>query len=342
MTSTLVPDQHPPNGNHASHANADELFADDPEGPPRTKRRPSVSCVIPTLNEERNIAWVMQRIPQWVDEVLLVDGHSTDRTVEIAQAIRPDLVVVRELGRGKGAALCTGFARATGDYIVIIDADGSMDPAEIDYYVTVLDQGYHFAKGSRFLRGGGSVDLTRIRTFGNWALKSVVNAMWGVSFTDLCYGFLAFHRDRLAMLAPAAPGFEIEAELIARALNARLRIAEVPSVELVRHYGESNLHAWRDGRRILRTVVSERLRRRTRTAVDTDQRRFGRNLRARVVDTFDHVALRTLPRQRADQAGTAALAVSMSVWAESLTHRHRHSERVPGYHLRLFGDEGER
>lgn len=264
-----------------------------PSGTPTRASRRTVSCVIPTLNEERNIAWVMHRIPQCVDEVLLVDGLSTDRTVEIARAIRPDLVVVREPGRGKGAALCTGFARATGDYIVIIDADGSMDPAEIDYYVRVLDQGYHFAKGSRFLRGGGSVDLTRVRTWGNWALKSVVNVMWRVSFTDLCYGFLAFHRDRLTLLAPTAPGFEIEAELIARALNARLRIAEVPSVELNRHYGESNLHAWRDGRRILRTVVGERLGRRPRRAHNE-----------RVVHTFDNVALRTL-RPRFAEEGEA-------------------------------------
>jgi glycosyltransferase involved in cell wall biosynthesis len=306
---------------------------DPSSSPPTRASRRTVSCVIPTLNEERNIAWVMQRIPQWVDEVLLVDGLSTDRTVEIASAIRPDLVVVREPGRGKGAALCTGFARATGDYIVIIDADGSMDPAEIDYYVAVLDQGYHFAKGSRFLRGGGSVDLTRIRTWGNWALKSVVNVMWRVSFTDLCYGFLAFHRDRLTLLAPTAPGFEIEAELIARALNARLRIAEVPSVELNRHYGESNLHAWRDGRRILRTVVGERIGRRPRRAHNE-----------RIVHTFDNVALRLLPQHRGEQAPAARLATNLTRWAESLADsrpiladsRPRFGDSLP-----RFAEEGE-
>lgn len=240
-----------------------------------------VSAVIPTLNEERNIGWVIGRIPPQVDEIVLVDGHSTDRTVEVARAVRPDVVVVAQRGRGKGDALCTGFRHVTGDYVVVLDADGSMDPLEIDYYITALDEGYDFAKGSRFLRGGGSLDLTRLRTFGNRLLLSTVNQMWRVGFTDLCYGFFAFRRDRLPELAPAATGFEIEAELIAHALTARLRIAEVPSVELPRQYGVSHLHTWRDGNRVLRTVLRERLANRPH----------------RIVAAFDRSAMLPLLRQ---------------------------------------------
>jgi glycosyltransferase involved in cell wall biosynthesis len=225
---------------------------------PAEPPQPRVTVLIPTLNEEQNIRWVIERVPAHVDEVLLVD-RSTDGTVEAATEARPDVRVVTQRGRGKGDALRTGFAHATGDYIVVLDADGSMDPGEIDYYVAALDDGYDFAKGSRFLRGGGSLDLTRIRTLGNRALLSTVNRMWRVGFTDLCYGYFAFRRNRLRDLAPMATGFEIEAELIVRALTARLRIAEVPSVELARQYGVSNLHAWRDGNRILRTVLKERL-----------------------------------------------------------------------------------
>jgi glycosyltransferase involved in cell wall biosynthesis len=258
------------------------LFIKPVSGRSVATHRRTVSCLIPTLNEERNIAWVMQRIPACVDQVILIDGRSTDRTVAVARAIRPDLVLVNERGHGKGAALCAGFAAATEDYIVVLDADGSMDPAEIDYYVAALDDGYHFAKGSRYLRGGGSLDLTRIRSWGNRALVSAVNMMWRVSFTDLCYGFLAFRRDQLTELAPKAAGFEIEAELIVRALTARLRIAEVPSVELARHYGASNLHAWRDGNRILRTVVRERT-----------------VPRSRFVGALDNVAVRELMRRAA-------------------------------------------
>ena len=87
--------------------------------------------IIPTLNEEANIGWVLQRMPEWVEEVIVVEGGSEDRTVEVARALRPEVVVMSEPRRGKGMALRTGFEAATGEVIVIIDADGSMDPNEI-------------------------------------------------------------------------------------------------------------------------------------------------------------------------------------------------------------------
>jgi hypothetical protein len=228
-----------------------------PSHPQRT-----VTAVIPALNEERNIAWVVERIPVSVDEVLIVDGHSVDRTVEMARATRPDVVVVPQEGRGKGSALRTAFAAARGDYIVVLDADGSMDPAEIDYYVAALDEGYEFAKGSRYLERGGSLDLTPIRSVGNKALVHAVNLLWRVSMTDLCYGFFALRRDRYVSLGLRSTGFEIECELVVNALTQRLRVAEVPSIELLRQHGTSNLNAWRDGWRVLRTLLSRRVSRR--------------------------------------------------------------------------------
>jgi glycosyltransferase involved in cell wall biosynthesis len=230
--------------------------------------RRTVTVIIPTLNEERNIAWVMERIPSTVDEVLIVDGHSVDRTVEVARAVRPDVVVVRQEGRGKGAALRTAFSAARGDYLVVLDADGSMDPAEIDYYVAALDEGYEFAKGSRYLRRGGSLDLTRVRSLGNRVLVQAVNALWRVSMTDLCYGFFALRRDCYASLDIRSTGFEIECELVVNALRQRLLVAEVPSIELCRQHGISNLSAWRDGRRVLLTLLSRRLSWRSRPTVD--------------------------------------------------------------------------
>jgi Glycosyl transferase family 2 len=232
------------------------------------RERSTVTVIIPTLNEERNIAWVVERIPTWVDEVLIVDGNSVDRTVDIARAVRPDVVVVRQEGHGKGAALRTAFSAAHGDYLVVLDADGSMDPAEIEYYVVALDEGYEFAKGSRYLRRGGSLDLTRIRSLGNRALVVAANVLWGVSMTDLCYGYFALRRDCYALLDARSTGFEIECELVTNALRERLLVAEVPSIELCRQHGISNLHAWRDGRRVLSTLLRRRLTRRPRPVVD--------------------------------------------------------------------------
>lgn len=232
-----------------------------------------VTVVVPTLNEERNIEWVLRRMPACVDEVVLVDGFSADRTVEVARSARPDIVVVSQRGRGKGAALRTGFETATGDYIIAIDADGSMEPGEIEYYVSALDIGYDLVKGSRQLRAGGSLDLTPIRRLGNSALVGAVNVMWGSQLSDLCYGFFGFRRTCLEQLSLHARGFEIETELAVHAIASGLRIAEVPSVELLRHHGQSNLSAWRDGWSIFRLLARERLPVAKRPLVDALDRR---------------------------------------------------------------------
>jgi hypothetical protein len=89
-------------------------------------------------------------------------------------------------------------------------------------------------------------------------LLAVFNTLYDADLTDLCYGFCAFHRRYLELLALSATGFEIEAEMVVRAMQAGLRIAEVPSLEMPRRTGESNLHAIRDGIRVLKTVVRHR------------------------------------------------------------------------------------
>jgi glycosyltransferase involved in cell wall biosynthesis len=217
--------------------------------------RPSVSLVIPVRNEARNIASVLEQIADDVDEIILVDGNSTDVTVITAQAYRPDLRIVAQQGTGKGSALRTGFEAATGDFIVMMDADGSMSPQEIRHYIHFLANGYDFVKGSRFISGGGSLDITVIRRLGNLFLLTAFNTVYDAHLTDLCYGFCAFHRRYLEHLQLSATGFEIEAEMTVRAMQAGLRIAEVPSLELPRRTGASNLHAIRDGIRVLRTVL---------------------------------------------------------------------------------------
>lgn len=218
----------------------------------------TVSLVIPVRNEARNIAWVLEQIVDDVHEIILVDGESTDATVITALSYRPDIRVVPQEGLGKGSALRTGFLAATGDVIVMMDADGSMSPHEIRHYVHFLDNGYDFVKGSRFIGGGGSLDITPFRRLGNRFLLGVFNTLYGSELTDLCYGFCAFHRRYLDHLALTATGFEIEAEMTVRAMQGGLRIAEVPSLEMPRRAGKSNLRAVRDGWRVLNTVIAGR------------------------------------------------------------------------------------
>ena len=140
--------------------------------------------------------------------MIVVDGNSTDDTVGVAKRLRPDLTVIHQTRGGKGNALACGFAAATGDFIVMIDADGSNDPAEIPRFITALKEGADFAKGSRFLSGGGSLDISLIRRCGNFWLNKVVNLIYGTHYTDLCYGYNAFRRACLDVMRLNAPDIE--------------------------------------------------------------------------------------------------------------------------------------
>jgi len=196
------------------------------------QQTPTVSLVIPVRNEARNIGWVLEQIADDVHEIILVDGYSSDATLITARRYRPDIKVVPQDGAGKGCALRTGFLAASGDIIVMMDADGSMAPQEIRHYLHFLTNGYDFVKGSRFIGGGGSLDITRLRRLGNRFLLGVFNSLDDADLT--------------------------EPEMTVRAMQAGLRIAEVPSLELPRRSGKSNLHAIRDGSRVLRTVLRGR------------------------------------------------------------------------------------
>jgi glycosyltransferase involved in cell wall biosynthesis len=223
--------------------------------------RPRVTAVIPAMNEAENLPHVFKRLPEIIDEVILVDGHSKDDTVAVARRLRPDVRIVTQTERGKGNALACGFAAATGDIIVMLDADGSTDPAEIPFFVSELIDGADFAKGSRYMLGGGSEDLTYTRRLGNTFLTGTVNALFNVDYTDLCYGYMAFWRRCLPQLNVDCTGFEVETLLTLRAARAEFKIAEVPSVERNRIHGESNLRPIRDGLRIMRTILRERVTR---------------------------------------------------------------------------------
>lgn len=221
--------------------------------------QPRVTVVVPAINEADNLRHVLPRIPGWVDEVVLVDGGSTDGTVDVARELLPDVVVVEQEGSGKGSALRQGFAAAAGEIIVMIDADGSTRPEEIGLFVRALRDGADFVKGSRFLQGAGSADMSTVRRVGNATFTRLVRVMFGSRYSDLCYGYNAFWAKYLPLLALDGDGFEIETMMNVRALRAGLRVVEVQSFEDERIHGTTNLNAITDGWRVLNTIVRERL-----------------------------------------------------------------------------------
>lgn len=236
------------------------------DGVPHDRERPKVSVVIPAMNEEKNLPHVAVRMPTDIDEIVFVDGNSVDNTVAVARQLWPEAKLITQTRKGKGNALACGFEAATGDIIVMIDADGSTDPLEIPQFVTALTAGADFAKGSRFIQGGGSADITKFRRLGNRGLNAIVNVLFATRYTDLCYGYNAFSRKCLAAMrlpdtAHTEPqwgdGFEIETLINVRVAASDLRIAEVCSYEASRIHGESNLNAVRDGIRVLRTIRRE-------------------------------------------------------------------------------------
>jgi glycosyltransferase involved in cell wall biosynthesis len=218
-----------------------------------------VSVVIAALNESGNLPYVFARLPDGLHEVILVDGHSRDDTVAVARRLRPDIHIIYQTGHGKGNALANGFAVCTGEVIVALDADGSTDAAEIPRFVAALCNGADFVKGSRFAQGGASTDITPARHLGNRLLNTVVNALYGTHYTDLCYGYNAFWARCLPYMRVDCDGFEVETLINVRIAKAGLIVHEVPSYEHPRLHGASNLHAIRDGSRVLHTIIRERL-----------------------------------------------------------------------------------
>jgi glycosyltransferase involved in cell wall biosynthesis len=252
---------------HRAPANAVAVHDLPEHGVPRA---PRVSVVIPTYNEAKNLPDVFSRLPADLHEVIVVDGRSVDDTIEVARSLRPDVRIVLQTRAGKGNAVACGFAEATGDIIVMLNADGSADPQEIPLLVAALNDGADFAKGTRFAGSGGGTDTTRVWAWGNRWLNQTANLLYGTRYTDLCYSYIAvWSRCLPALELDPRPqrsagrawgdGFEIETLINTRIAKARLRITEVPSSERLRSHGLSNLRTWRDGCRVLCALLVERL-----------------------------------------------------------------------------------
>jgi glycosyltransferase involved in cell wall biosynthesis len=218
-----------------------------------------VTVLICAFDEEKNLPFVLPRIPKWIDEVLLIDGHSSDNTVAIARELLPSIRIEYQPATGKDDALQYGVSLASGDIIVTIDADGNTDPEEIPKFIEPLLNGYDFVKGSRFLKTK-PLQMPRHRRFGNWVLHTEVNLLFRAKFTDVCSGYNAFWKKAWEKIN-FPEDFGYEPLIIIRAKKAGLKITEVTTLDKGRISGESKLPSWQQGWGAFRAILKERFTR---------------------------------------------------------------------------------
>ena len=227
----------------------------------------NVSIIIPTLNEAKNLPLVLPDIPRLpeITEVLLVDGYSNDGTVEVAQQLLPDLKVIYQEGKGKGNAILCAAKMARSDYFLLLDADTSHQPQEIPLFIAKAKEGYDLVKGSRYMPGGSTEDAPFFRDLVIRTANTVANMVWGTRFTDICYGMFLIHRRQFLSLNLHSQSWDVEWEMMIKAKRRGLRIAEVPSQEKKRLWGESKLpnyahNGWIVGRRVFAEALAFRKR----------------------------------------------------------------------------------
>ncbi len=221
--------------------------------------KPRTSAVILARDEQETIAEVIEAAFPHVDEVLVVDGHSKDRTVE--KAGQAGARVVLDHGRGKGDGYRKGLAEAKGDVVVFLDADGSHEAGDMPRLTSPIVEGkLDMVIGTRWR--GGSDDIHPnlahfIRDMGGTFLSMAISYRFKVEITDCLYGYRAVDRKKFLELGLTADDFDIEHEMVMKALKNGLRVGEVPSHEYARRGGMSKLPTAKKAHKFLWRLVKE-------------------------------------------------------------------------------------
>jgi glycosyltransferase involved in cell wall biosynthesis len=220
---------------------------------------PKVSVLICALNEEVNLPHILPQIPPEIGEIILVDGHSNDNTVELAKKLCPNIRIMYQPDKGKGNALKYGVQQASGDIIITLDADGETNPQDIPRFIKPLLEGYDFAKGSRLVDGRPR-NMPRHRYFGNRILVITSNILHGTKYTDICSGYNAFWKSAFQRLALTYDGFEMEQEMLVKVKKAGLKVTEVAHKDAGRAGGNSKVSGVKQGFTNLLIIIRERFR----------------------------------------------------------------------------------
>ena len=219
-----------------------------------------ISLIIPTQNEAGAIGQVLKELPKrCVDEIIVVDGHSTDQTTREAKTLlRPKIdQLILQKSSGFGRAVLQGLGRAKGDVLIIMNGDGSHDPKDIPLLIKKITEGYDYVLASRYAPGGKSEDDTQVTFLGNKIFTWLTNFVHGTCVFDSLYFFTAITRKGFKKLQLTSPGFELCIETLIKAHRAGLIFGEVPVIERPRLAGKTKVNALRDGFKILKMILKK-------------------------------------------------------------------------------------
>jgi glycosyltransferase involved in cell wall biosynthesis len=221
-----------------------------------------VSFLVPAHNEERTIGTVLERVRAlpFEKQIVVVDDGSTDGTAAVlAAAAGPDLLVVAQENRGKGAAIRAAIPYADGDICVIQDADLEYDPADVPALIQpILDGVADVVYGSRLSGGRPQRAYLFWHRVGNRVLSLLTGVLYNTTLTDMETGYKAFRTEVLRSLDLREDGFSIEPEITGRICRQKLRVYELPISYFGRTYAEGKKITWRDGFPALWTLVKYR------------------------------------------------------------------------------------
>lgn len=213
-----------------------------------------VTLLIPAINEGKSIGETIKQIPaNVVDEILVIDGNSTDNTIEVARSL--GCRAIPQPGKGFGDAIKYGFRQAVGDVIIVMDADGSPDPQEIPLLLKKMHEGYDLVLGSRYLTGNKSEDDTWLRYFGNKLFTKLTNIIHGTQITDSLYFFAAAKKETLNAVTYLSDDFAFCLEVPVKIHKAGYKIGEVACRERRRFADDSRVNALSDGFKIFKQMV---------------------------------------------------------------------------------------
>ena len=230
----------------------------------RAKQKMKLSIIIPAFNEKNTIKDILRRVravdlPGVEKEIIVVDDASTDGTREILEQERANgiLLLAHETNRGKGASLKTGFRQATGDYLLVQDADLEYDPQ--DYYKLlrpILDGKAEVVYGSRFT--GEHRNIFFHHWVGNKLLTLIANILYNTTLSDMETGYKVWKAEIIKGIKLKANRFNFEPEVTAKVLKKNIRIYEVPISYAGREYHEGKKITWKDGFSALWTLIKYR------------------------------------------------------------------------------------